>query len=298
MKPTPLILITLGLATGVSIAMTYALRPPAEPAPQESQVSPEELASLRAQVQTLNAEVERLRAAADDAALPEAAGAERVDLDRIERAVARYFEERYGGMEPGAGAQPQEAAAPAAKADVRELLARLDDEFLDEDDGEKVWKAIREAGLLDEAIDLLEARADQYSDDPDAQVEVAAAYIQKIFEAGEGPEAGQWAGKADQAYDRALALDDRHWKARFNKAVSLSFWPPIYGKQGEAISHFETLLEQQKGVPAESGFDQTYLLLGNLYVQSGDSDKAQAIWKDGLALFPDSEGLQGKLEDL
>ena len=65
MKPTSLILMTLGLATGVSIAMTYALRPSAEPVPQESQVSPEELASLRAQVQTLNAEVERLRAEAD-----------------------------------------------------------------------------------------------------------------------------------------------------------------------------------------------------------------------------------------
>ena len=297
MNTTPLLLLTLGLAAGASVATTYALRRDAAPAATETAAGPDELAALRAQIASLNEEVGRLRSEAATGALPQAATTERVDLERIDRAVARYFDERLGGLAVSELTRAAEAAAPAAEAerDVQGYLALLEDESLSENEREKVWAQIREAGLLDEAIALLEANAEKFSDDPEAQLEVASAYIQKIFEVGEGPQAGMWAGKADQAYDRALAIDENHWDARFNKAVSLSFWPPIFGKQAEAISHFETLVAQQDGQQAEQRFVQSYVLLGNLYSQTGETQKAQAIWKKGLTLYPTDESLLAKL---
>jgi len=116
-----------------------------------------------------------------------------------------------------------------------------------------------------------------------------------VFKAGNGPEAGIWATKADKAFDAALAVDDHCWDARFSKAVSLSFWPPVFGKQGEAIKNFEVLTEQQASQPSDPKFAQTWLLLGNMYQQTGRMDQALATWQKGLALFPGNEALQAQI---
>jgi len=297
MNALPIALLSLGLATGASVATVLVLSPEPEAVEAASTAAPEELVALRQQVSALQAELMELRARRSADALPPAGASSRVDSSAIDAAVARYFQEHARAM-PLEGASLADAT-PAAKeqessaADLLELLEGAEGE----DGRQEVWDRIREEGRLDDVIALLEARAEEFSDDPDAQVEVASAYIQKIFEVGEGPAAGVWAGKADKAYDRALALDDHHWDARFNKAISLSFWPPIFGKQREAISHFETLIEQQRSLPSENRHAQTYLLLGNLYAQSGDGEQAEATWQQGLGLFPENESLLGKIGD-
>ncbi len=296
MNAAPLLLLCAGLAAGASVATTLALQP--DSAPTQAAVSESsELASLREEIAALHGELEALKGAGSAAgALPAVRSAERIAMSDIDSAVARYFDDHADGL----GARLAEvaleegAAAPAA-IDYEALLDEIFDGDLDEDGRQARWEEIRAAGKLDEAIAYLETRAEEAANDPDAQVEVASAYIQKIFEVGDGPQAGLWAGKADGAYDRALKLDPQHWDARFNKAISLSFWPPIFGKQGEAISHFETLVQQQNAGPVESHHAQTYVLLGNLYTQTGQNDKAQAIWNQGLALFPGDESLVGKL---
>jgi cytochrome c-type biogenesis protein CcmH/NrfG len=111
----------------------------------------------------------------------------------------------------------------------------------------------------------------------------------------DGQERGLYATKADQAFDAALASDPQHWTARFSKAMSLSFWPPIFGKQGEAITQFETIVAQQESSgQAKPEFAQSYLFLGNLYAQGGKADKAAEVWKKGLSLFPENESLKAK----
>lgn len=295
MNPTPVILLSVALAAGASVATTYALRPEPKKVEAADAIVPDALESLKAQVASLNTELERLRAERSSSELPLATSRDRVQMDAIDEAVQRYFEGRtVAGLVPEETEETSVAASEDASRTVDEWYELLNDPGLEGDARQAVWDRIRENGMLDDTIAMLEARADKFSDDPEAQVEVASAYIQKIFEVGEGPAAGLWAGKADKAFDRALALDDRHWDARFNKAISLSFWPPIFGKQREAISHFETLIEQQVGGPSEDRHAQTYLLLGNLYAQSGDSSKAETTWKAGLGLFPDNESLIGK----
>lgn len=225
--------------------------------------------------------------------------APRLPIGEIEAVVARWLEERGEGTAAAQAAEaPEVAAAPSAEKGGG-LTAESAFDLLRNGNGrndDALWQRIREAGLTDEVIAMYEERAEDAPDDANAQVDLGQAYIQKIQEVGNGPQAGLWATKADQQFDRALELDPRHWEARYTKAVALSFWPPIFGKQGEAIRQFETLVQQQGGDPSKKHYASTYLLLGNMYQQIGNHEKAVAAWQNGLQVFPGDADLQKQLE--
>ncbi|TAJ15999.1 MAG: hypothetical protein EPO68_11840 [Planctomycetota bacterium] len=223
----------------------------------------------------------------------------RVSTDAIEAAVERFLaaqaaERAVAGTEPAAVPSGGKPAAASAAFDYPAALKSLLDPALSELDRDELWQKIKGAGKLDDAVAWFEKRAEEAPNDPNAQVELGTAYVQKILEAGGSSLAGKWAMKADGAWDRALELDDHHWEARFRKAVGLSFWPPIFGKQNEAISHFETLVAQQEAGAMQPHFVETYKLLGNMYVQAGKADQAAALWKKGLELFPNDADLLAK----
>lgn len=252
---------------------------------------------MAARLDALEARDAELRARGDEALRRLSAAEER--LTRREAAGTAESPAAAGGGDgtavAGGGTAAPKTGAGSAPLDAASAFAQLSDPKLSDADREELWKRIREAKLTDAVIAEFEKRAKASPNDPDAQADLAYAYIQKIQEVGQGPEAGKWATKADKAYDAALALDPDHWDARFGKAISLSFWPPIFGKQPQAIKEFETLLASQSKKPADPSHAQTYLMLGNLYAQSGKADKALAIWQQGLAAFPDNAALKDKI---
>ena len=289
-------LVVVAVAAGTSFHTT-ALTAPA-PGTSNAAAGGDELLALHDELAALRRDLEGEREARLAAPRELARGAEagRVDLGAIEAEVQRLFEERWAALEAAGEvttAATDEVAVTARSKD--ELFAAILDADFTEESTQALWDEAREAGMLDELVALFEARASERSNDPEAQVDVGHAYLQKIFEVGDGPAAGLWAGKADASFDRALDLDERHWQARSSKAISLSFWPPIFGKQKDAISHFEILRAQQEEGPVEDRYAQTYLLLGNLYHQTGQGDKADEAWRHGASLFPEDESLSEKL---
>jgi len=291
MKPLPTLLLSLLLGAVAGGVVATLLPPEERSAPEPAAVEPDGTAQLRADLARLSEEVAALRERTAQLSSGAPAGA-RVPVSDIEEVVKRFLAGRERSAEPGEIVDERDRESDAATPE--ELLALLLDPSLDFDAQQPIWDRICAGGKLDEVIALMEQRAEEHANDPDAQVEVGNAYLQKIFGLGDGPEAGQWAMKADAAYDRALALDEHHWEARFTKAVSLSFWPPIFGKQKEAVRQFETLLAQQEEGAVQDRYSQTYVLLGNLYHQSGQAEKANAIWSRGLEYFPDDAELLGK----
>jgi len=199
-----------------------------------------------------------------------------------------------GGGPTLAALAPQASASPELSAE--ELLAQLDDPALSEMERQTLWEKARKAGVIDALVKAIEERVEREPNNPELRLDMGKAYLQKIFEVGSGPMAGVWATKADAAFNSALELDPQHWEARFQKAVSLSFWPPALGKQGQAISEFETLITQQNAGPKKQSHAQTYLFLGNMYQQSGSIEKAVEAWQKGLAMFPENEALQQQLQ--
>lgn len=170
------------------------------------------------------------------------------------------------------------------------------DQNLSDEDREALWDELKELGLIEEAISLLEQEVANDPENADLMNQLGYAYLQPIIRDGvAGMDAGKWSVKADQTYDRVLELDPEHWEARFSKAISYSFWPPMFGKQPEAIRQFEVLVGQQANRAAKPEYAQTHILLGNLYEQSGDHEAAMAAWQLGADRYPEDADLRQKL---
>lgn len=223
----------------------------------------------------------------------------RVSSADIEAAVERYLAARPE-LKRSAGEASESAATGMASQDkqalLEEAIAALSVDDMSFEDYTKLWTKYAKQGLVDDLVAYYEGMAAQHPNDPDWQVAAGGAYLQKLFTVGTGPAAGEWAMKADKAFDKALELDENHWDARFAKASSLSHWPAVFGKQPEAIKHFETLIAQQAQGPQKPIYVQSYLLLGNLYQQNGQLQKAMATWNAGLAMFPGNGELAKQIQ--
>ncbi len=222
-----------------------------------------------------------------------------LETPRVDREVAKSESD---GAEKSKGTSTGEPAKPAGKEPTRELgdlLSKLSDPMTSYEQKQALWKELAEKGLLDEAIAALKAKADADPSNPDAQVELASGYLQKLYSSKNPLETGGWAMKMDQCYDKALELDPNHWNARFSKAISYSFWPAITGKPQEAVKQFETLIAQQeKSSTRPPQYATTYELLGNLYKQQGKLDLAKQTYAKGLSFFPDNKGLKTAADGL
>lgn len=278
MKP---IAVTLALGAFIAGVVAVALSRPGNRAPgpegRETAAWVEELsrnvAELGRRQEELARSVEQLGSRIDSLARPAVATGEGGAVPV--KAVAAEEERR-------------EEAAPEEESGLDSLIAELQDPRAPRAEKERAWRSIRERGLLDRAVQAMEEKASDHPRDPGLQTLAGQAYIQKLISGASDREVGTLALKADQAFDAALAADPNHWEARFSKAISLSFWPPIFGKQSEAVKQLEILAAQQEQAPAtRPEFAETYLYLGNLHAQQGSPQKAAEAWKKGVALFPD-----------
>jgi tetratricopeptide (TPR) repeat protein len=222
-----------------------------------------------------------------------------VSDDAVAAAVERWMRanaEQLASAAPAAVTEDAGAAARERERSIADALAKLEDPALSDAARQRLWKELFQAGLGDQVLAELEARAERDPNDPNARCDLAQAYLQKLFNVPMGPEQGLWGTKADKAFDAALALDENHWEARFGKAVALSNWPAFLGKQPEAIKHFEVLIQQQSRQAFQLHFVNTHLILGNMYMQAGQKDKALATWQTGAAQFPSNESLRKQIE--
>lgn len=213
-----------------------------------------------------------------------------VDEEALARAIEAYFEANpIDRMVEGAELETS-AKELGSAAEIALMLGNLDSE-----EANQLWKRLVEEGRADEVLAHFKAMAEANPNDPEAQLALGQAYL-GMTQQLEGMEAGKYATLADKALDQALELQPEHWEARFTKAVALSFWPPLFGKQPLAIRQFETLVDQQARGNPEPHHAQTHLLLGNLYVQTGDPARALEAWNAGLSLFPNDPGLLEQVE--
>jgi tetratricopeptide (TPR) repeat protein len=290
----------LSAAVGASVALFLGDRgaPQASAPAQNSPLDRAALDTLLQRQSEMERSVEALRTRLEMA--PSAESRSAVSGDEIAAAVERWMSEnaaRAGSFAAAPAPEPDTAAAARSRErTLADALARLTDPNVKDSERQRIWKELFEAGLGDQVLAEFESRVDREPNNPDLRVDLANAYLQKLFTVTSGPEMGVWGAKADKAYDAALAIDANHWEARFGKAVSLSNWPPFLGKQPEAIKNFELLIEQQSLAPKQPQFAQTHLILGNMYLQMGQKDKALATWQQGASLFPDNEALRKQLE--
>ncbi len=141
--------------------------------------------------------------------------------------------------------------------------------------------------------------AKAHPNDADAQYGVGLGLISKLV-GGQVTyvEQGQLSLMADEAFTRALEIDDHHFDARFSKAVSYTHWPEAFGKGPAAIAEFEILRQQSAQDSSIPMLDQVYTNLGIQYRKTGNTAKSREALEEGLRIFPDSKGIQEQLKAL
>lgn len=288
MQTPTLLVVAVLLSSTIATGLAIALRPAAIDGPALNSAA-EAIQGQLARLEQRQEELEQRLAAAPQHAV--GAGVERVAVptlgdEEIAAALQKYLAAHglpAGTVEATAG-KPVDAAVAFA-----ELKAAHGNFWKNPD----AWKRVFAAGKMDELIKLYEADAKNNPNDPQAQFDLANAYLAYLqLDQSKAPVLGM---KSDRALDKVLDLDENHWGARFTKAVSYSFWPDFLGKKKEAMAQFDRLVTQQETMPIEAEQAQTYLFYGNMLDQSGQGEKAKSIWQKGLARHPNDAELKKRL---
>jgi tetratricopeptide (TPR) repeat protein len=282
-------LVAAVVGAGMALVSSPGRPAAAPPAAAEEQALRAELEALRTEQRALAGRIEQLASVGGSAPAPA-----RTPVPDLDAAVAAYMKQVLQGAPDDA---PGDAAGPEpSDSEAAAIAQRIVSGEVRGDELEALWQELRDGDRIDAVVAAIAHLAELEPTNPDLQSELGQAYLQKLFDVGMGPMAAAWGEKADQAFDRALELDEGHWEARFHKAISLSNWPTFLGKSGEAIRNFEILAEQQERATPRPEHAQTYYFLGNMYDQNGEKEQALATWKRGLARFPESGELRQKVE--
>ena len=286
MTTSPTVAISVLLASAAAVAVSLTMRPEAAVAPTDANAELRlEVARLRETQDTLLKEIEALRVRPVQAPV---GGSERVAAglrdDQVAAAVEAYLQRRDDTSEKEATAPGDATATFDMEKDWKGLLGK---NYWENPD---LWKKAFASGRMDELIAKFEAMAAADPKNVASQMDLAHAYMAYLQL---DQTKWQYSMKADGVFDNVLELDENHWEARFTKAVSYTFWPDFMGKRGDAIKHFERLVEQQEVQPAADHHAETYLYLGNLLEQS-DPARAKQMWAKGAQRHPQHAELSKK----
>ena len=85
------------------------------------------------------------------------------------------------------------------------------------------------------------------------------------------------------------------WIALYTRGNSYLYWPVIFGKAGLGVADLERAYAMQKAEGPKPYHLRLFVSLGDGYWKTDNLDKARAIWKEGLARFPQAKQLQNRL---
>ena len=159
---------------------------------------------------------------------------------------------------------------------------------------EQMWDWISDRNHLDSAMVDFERWAVEEPNNADALTAAGYAKIRKARTMFKYLTA-HLGLKADEYFDKALKINDKHWAARLIKAAVLSQWPNK-SKRDESKKQFDLLIKQQLSSEQKPEFVLTYFYFGMLYIEMNDHEKAKDIWNLGLLLFPNDKKLKDVLD--
>jgi len=235
----------------------------------------------------------------------------REDLQRAVRDIARDSEssgvrgagsgespDTVDGGDTDGDERPETASAPKARTfePTRYVASLKGKKFSSQMRDRLITSLSVQPEKIDATIESLLAAVKDDPNNAELQTALASAYTAKTaFGTAQGPAQGIPFMKALGAYNKALELDPDHWTASFGKAFDTSMAPEFIGMRPTAIREFEGLMERQEARAPQPEFERTYIRLGTLYKDAGNTEKARSIWKRGIQQFPESRQLREAL---
>jgi tetratricopeptide (TPR) repeat protein len=146
---------------------------------------------------------------------------------------------------------------------------------------------------FDKEIAFFQKLTADHSNSANAYLNYGFAYVDKIPAAGSITQV-ILANNALTQFSKSIDLKPT-WIALYTRGNSYLYWPKIFGRAGLGVADLEKAYAIGKSEGKKSYHVRVYVSLGDGYWKTENPDKAKAIWKEGLALFPDSQALKDRL---
>jgi tetratricopeptide (TPR) repeat protein len=157
--------------------------------------------------------------------------------------------------------------------------------------------AVIKAGEYERAIKFFEKLVTDHPQAANAWLNFGYACVDKI------PAAGSitrviLANDALTRFSKSIELRES-WLALYTRGNSYLYWPKVFGRAPLGVADLEKAVDiARKETAKKRVYARSFAALGDGYWKTDQLDKAQAIWQEGLQLFPGDPQLQGRLDAL
>jgi tetratricopeptide (TPR) repeat protein len=176
---------------------------------------------------------------------------------------------------------PLEAAVSAAPGDLRPAS--------------EYRRAVIQLGEYDRALDFFEKLVAAHPGSANAWLNYGYAYVDKIPAAGAITQV-ILANEAVTRFSKSIELAPT-WLALYTRGNSYLYWPKIFGRAPLGVADLEQAVAMARREPKKKKvYVRSWIALGEGYWKTDQLDKARAIWREGLELFPGNPRLQALLD--
>jgi tetratricopeptide (TPR) repeat protein len=186
-----------------------------------------------------------------------------------------------GAGDPAAALTQLETALAAAPDDLR-----LADEYR---------RTVIAGGEYDRALAFFERLTAEHPDAANAWLNYGYALVDKI------PAAGSitrviLANAAIDRFGRSIELRPS-WIAVYTRGNSYLYWPEIFGRAPLAVADLERAIELARRAPRRIAVHvRSWIALGDCYWKTDRTERARAVWSEGLSLFPGDPELEARMQ--
>jgi len=153
--------------------------------------------------------------------------------------------------------------------------------------------AVIQAGQYDRALAFFKRLAAEHAGSANLHLNYGFEYVDKIPVAGSITQV-ILANNALGEFTKSIELQPS-WIGLYTRGNSYLFWPRIFGRTELGINDLEAALKMQRADAKHAYHVRVFVALGDGYWKVDNFAKATAIWKEGLAEFPDNAALTMRL---
>lgn len=146
---------------------------------------------------------------------------------------------------------------------------------------------------FDKSIAFFEKQVAAHSTSSNLYLHYGFAYVDKIAAAGSITQV-ILANTALTQFSKSIELKPT-WIGLYTRGNSYLYWPKIFGRTSLGVTDLEKAYAMQKVEGKKSFHVRVYISLGDGYWKSDNIEKAVAIWREGVAQFPNSQPLKDRL---
>jgi tetratricopeptide (TPR) repeat protein len=159
--------------------------------------------------------------------------------------------------------------------------------------GSEYRQAAIEAKEYDRCIKFFEKLVAGNPNASNAYLNYGFAYVDKIPAAGSITQV-ILANTALSHFTKSIELQPS-WIAYYTRGNSYLYWPRIFGRASLGVADLEEAMKIQSQDKKRSYHVRVYISLGDGYWKMDDIERAQKIWQEGLANFPEDARLKARL---